>query len=180
MRCVILGCHRKADRKKECSYHMRIRLYGMCKNGCTTPAQAKHGYCSRCRIRNDSPPLYRPVGLWINSEKKRYCWSCKNIKKIELFPINKTTPYGRGGMCKDCLINRNRGYRPSEVFEYAEKNVAQGVSCVICGSIENLQIDHIIPQSLGGTNNMDNLQIMCSIHNKKKKNFESIDYRVMI
>lgn len=159
---------------------MRIRLYGMCKNGCSTPAQAKHGYCSRCRIRNDRPPSYRPLGLWINSQDKRYCWSCKDIKEIKLFPIDKAAPYGHGGMCKDCLVYRNRGYRPSEVFDYSEKFVKQGLSCAKCLSLENLEIDHIIPKSMGGSDSLENLQILCRSCNRKKRNNESIDYRIMI
>lgn len=159
---------------------MRLRLYGICKNGCTTPAQASHGYCSRCRLRKNNPPTFRPIGRFVNSEKERYCWSCKEIKKITLFPIHKTAPFGHGGMCKNCLIKRNNGYDPIKVFEYSEKFVEQGKSCAKCFSNEKLEIDHIIPKSLGGTDNIDNLQILCSTCNKRKKNKECIDYRIMI
>lgn len=33
--------------------------------------------------------------------------------------------------------------------------------CQICGSLNNLQIDHILPVSLGGTNDLDNLRVLC-------------------
>jgi 5-methylcytosine-specific restriction endonuclease McrA len=180
MKCISFGCQRKPDRGKECSYHMRIRLYGMCKNECTTPAQGKHGFCSRCRIRKDKSPNSRPIGFWINSEFERYCWSCKEIKKIKLFPISKVAPFGHGGMCKNCLIIRNNNYNPLEIFQYAEKFIEQGVSCVKCRSKEKLEIDHIIPKSIGGKDEMDNFQILCSLCNKRKKNTECIDYRIMI
>ena len=158
---------------------MRIRLYGNCKNGCNTAAQAKHGLCSRC-IQRGGPRTYVPVGKWVNTDKNRYCWSCKEIKEIKLFPKNKNYPFGRGGMCKNCLIIRNRGYDPKKVFQYAINNTEQKDSCVICRSKEKLEIDHIVPLSRGGTNDISNLQIMCSSCNKKKRNKESIDYRVMI
>lgn len=34
--------------------------------------------------------------------------------------------------------------------------------CVRCGTKENLTVDHIIPQSQGGTSAKENLQILCS------------------
>jgi len=78
------------------------------------------------------------------------------------------------------MIIRNNKYNPEEVFEYAKIFVEQGVSCVKCRSTLRLEIDHIFPKSLGGTDEIDNLQILCSSCNKKKQNNESIDYRIMI
>jgi 5-methylcytosine-specific restriction protein A len=180
MSCITLGCHRKPDRNKECSYHLRIRLYGFCKNGCTTPAQAKHGMCSRCVLRNGKPRTRIPLGKWINNEKQRFCWSCKEIKEILNFPKSKKSPHGYGGMCKNCLIIRNNKYNPIEVFKYAEKNLKQGKSCARCLSKNKLEVDHIVPLSKGGDNSINNLQILCSSCNKKKGNRSAIDYRIML
>ena len=33
--------------------------------------------------------------------------------------------------------------------------------CKMCGDTENLQIDHIKPVWLGGTNTVENLQVLC-------------------
>ena len=41
--------------------------------------------------------------------------------------------------------------------------------CIICGSTQNLEIDHIIPFSKGGKTEMKNLQTLCKSCNKKKK-----------
>jgi len=41
-------------------------------------------------------------------------------------------------------------------------------SCVHCGTKENLSIDHIKPVSKGGTDDIDNLQILCKSCNSKK------------
>jgi 5-methylcytosine-specific restriction protein A len=46
--------------------------------------------------------------------------------------------------------------------------------CRICGSKKNLQIDHIYPMARGGTNDLDNLQILCKKCNLKKS--DKVDY----
>lgn len=40
--------------------------------------------------------------------------------------------------------------------------------CAKCGSVENLQIDHIIPRIDGGTDELKNLQVLCRKHNGEK------------
>lgn len=43
-----------------------------------------------------------------------------------------------------------------------------GLTCAVCGSDSNLHIDHIQPLSRGGTNAMDNLQLLCAGCNLSK------------
>lgn len=42
--------------------------------------------------------------------------------------------------------------------------------CAHCGATENLEVDHIRPVSLGGSNDRDNLQALCRTCNRKKLN----------
>ncbi|RYZ65628.1 MAG: HNH endonuclease [Proteobacteria bacterium] len=35
-----------------------------------------------------------------------------------------------------------------------------------CGSTFQLEIDHIMPKALGGTDNLDNLRVYCRVHNQ--------------
>lgn len=45
-----------------------------------------------------------------------------------------------------------------------------GGACLHCGSKEFLVIDHIVPQSLGGTTEPENLQLLCRSCNGAKGN----------
>lgn len=52
----------------------------------------------------------------------------------------------------------------SEVYE------ADDWKCVVCGTHENLELDHIMPVSKGGSDERANLQTMCAYHNRRKGN----------
>ena len=40
--------------------------------------------------------------------------------------------------------------------------------CVVCGAIDNLHFDHIIPDSLGGSIGPENVRVLCCSCNHKK------------
>jgi 5-methylcytosine-specific restriction endonuclease McrA len=41
-------------------------------------------------------------------------------------------------------------------------------TCVLCGKKDCLEVDHILPISLGGSNKLENLQTLCDVCHKKK------------
>ena len=40
--------------------------------------------------------------------------------------------------------------------------------CVKCGSKKNLEIDHVVPLARGGSNRLENLQLLCQECNRSK------------
>lgn len=48
--------------------------------------------------------------------------------------------------------------------------IRDSYTCVNCGTDKNLSIDHIIPWSLGGKTEYENLQVLCRSCNSKKGN----------
>ena len=78
-------------------------------------------------------------------------------------------------------INRRR--KISDTTRYAVLERA-GFKCQCCGSkpLKNndviLHIDHIIPHSLGGSNNVDNLQVLCDKCNLSKQNKFIINHNI--
>lgn len=51
-----------------------------------------------------------------------------------------------------------------------------GWRCLVCGSRENLTVDHVVPQIMGGKDEQYNLQCLCYDCNQLK-GFEPCDYR---
>jgi len=47
--------------------------------------------------------------------------------------------------------------------------------CVFCGETRNLQIDHIMPVSTGGANDLNNLRVLCRSCNARRVMDSSFD-----
>jgi len=59
-----------------------------------------------------------------------------------------------------------REHIPSSI----RKRILSAGSCISCGSTERLTVDHKIPVSKGGSNEIQNLQCLCSTCNTQKSN----------
>lgn len=63
---------------------------------------------------------------------------------------------------------RSREPIPQDVMDRVWNR--DGGMCVKCGSMQNLEFDHIIPHSKGGANTYRNLQLLCEKCNRDKSN----------
>lgn len=97
------------------------------------------------------------------------------LKKIDKFALVRADGYITPAIVKDALsvfgfidILPVRDRQPipddAKIFVWQRDNGR----CVICGSQENLEYDHIIPISKGGSNTARNIQLLCEKHNRSK------------
>ena len=88
-------------------------------------------------------------------------WEGGTIHKLTRPPVRTDTD-------PDTKSQKKREYIPDEVKEMVwQRDEGQ---CRNCGAKENLQYDHIIPHSKGGSNEITNLQILCRNCNLNKSN----------
>jgi len=168
-------CRGKAERKKyKGKYSKRYR--------------ERH----REKIRQYNQEYYQKHKEEIKKKRQKY-WRERYLKMREKI-IQRMREYTERNREKVREINRKAQarYRKTEkgrwskrVYEYRKRNPKIGKidkkqweeklkrlggKCQMCGSTEDITIDHIIPLSKGGTNHIDNLQPLCRRCNSRKQN----------
>ena len=74
------------------------------------------------------------------------------------------------GIIKPVIPGSNLGPKRSPINTTLRHEVFKkdGYRCVECGALEMLEVDHIIPVSQGGSDELDNLQTLCRTCNRAK------------
>lgn len=78
---------------------------------------------------------------------------------------------------KENSFQENEDNRSRRISERVKDRVwnRDGGKCVLCGSNENIEFDHIVPFSKGGANTYRNIQILCQDCNRKKSDNITIE-----
>ncbi len=96
----------------------------------------------------------------------------KNFFKIK--KLRKTSKKGRK---KINVHNYEREPIPQKVKDLVWNR--DGGKCVICGTNEHIEFDHIVPVVRGGKSTYRNLQLLCEYHNAQKnaKSMDEMDWK---
>ncbi len=100
--------------------------------------------------------IFRLVDAWLEYDGRRnvFKFKLKITDQILTAPITQSLEHARiiPTSVKLAVWKRDKG------------------CCVMCGAIDNLHFDHIIPFSKGGTSLLaDNIQLLCARHNLEKR-----------
>jgi 5-methylcytosine-specific restriction endonuclease McrA len=101
------------------------------------------------------------------------------IVKWDLYqrpPKEAKTPAERQQEWRDRQREKGYEWRPLDKATHATIIERDG-RCLKCGATEDLQVDHILSLTRGGTHDEDNLQTLCRKCNRKKATFDHTDYR---
>lgn len=89
--------------------------------------------------------------------------------KDEEFLLNEELVWNHPYRAKRNAKHRLRMYANLFIRDIKKSMVKQTPQCILCGSSDKLEIDHIIPISKGGKNELSNMQVLCSKCNNLKR-----------
>lgn len=149
----------------------RFGLFNMCFD-CSRSSTPKSKRSITIRNRRKRNNL-RTNDEIINDRKRlrvdgtKRCRQCKVNKLFSEFYSDRGITDGLSTRCSSCTKQNNIVYKtePHLVF-WKSKGIP--IECYVCGDIENLHIDHVIPRKLGGSDDSHNRLPLCALHNLSK------------
>lgn len=123
-------------------------------------------------------------------EEHKFTYICEKCGRE--FKSNRTFKKGRHIHCEECIQQRKH-YKenPQSILDLSKRTISKileraNKGCAICGWNESTcDIHHIIERSKGGTNNLENLIVVCPnchrvIHSNKKYSVEYLTSKNII
>lgn len=113
----------------------------------------------------DDDKTWKLMQDWVYKEYLVFALGTKEIilKKL-LKEIKKRIP-----KISVLTEGKSRSRRIPSMTRY-EVYMRDNGKCVICGSNENIEFDHIIPFSKGGAHSVDNIRVLCRKCNRSRGN----------
>ena len=78
-----------------------------------------HNYCRECN--KACFKAWKPSPKPIVGEGKKHCKTCREVRDIDYFPINKDGASGIYSVCKVCCAQRGKAQRDCPIFSKANK-----------------------------------------------------------
>jgi len=109
-------------------------------------------------------------------KSRRYCQRIGNMyqhckgKNPEAFMLKKRIARHK---YRELVRNAEGSFTAAQ---WLEVKALYGDACLSCGSTQSISIDHVVPLSKGGRNDISNIQPLCLTCNKRKSS-KTIDYR---
>ena len=108
--------------------------------------------------------------------KNRFYWENDELRSEEVHALITTREQRKNLQIERAQATVAMGSQPRN--SVARKRIPDDVKqyiwtrdagqCQSCGSVSELQFDHVIPVSMGGSNDVENLQILCGPCNRSK------------
>ncbi len=95
-------------------------------------------------------------------------YSMENADKIRA----RCLAYYRSGKGKDRFMRARKRHQDSPFLKENKYHLLwiENRPCEVCGSYAEREVDHIIEQSKGGSDELDNLRVLCFTHHRKAGN----------
>ena len=101
---------------------------------------------------------------------------CLRTKKRKAYSVKKKDNW----KVRLCAMPSKQFYRTKTWFKLRRRVLEEyGYRCMLCGSLDDIQVDHIRPRSREPHLSLEfsNLQVLCKDCNREKSNIHAEDYR---